>query len=211
MKSTKDKIMDTAERCFARQGIASASIRTIIRKAGVNLGAVTYHFGTKDNLVIEIFNRRMLPMTRERLAMLRQAKEESGDHPLPLRRVMEAIVIPQEKLTRKHPQFIKFLVQMKHYPNAKFFRLINTEYDLIYEELHRSLRAALPPMSDMEFYLKLHFVIHLMDSIPQHDYHLRQLIPGDLDSEGITSVLIAFLEGGLTNMRVQSKSDDVAS
>lgn len=197
MKRTREIIMDTAERCFARQGIASASIRTIITKAGVNLGAVTYHFGTKDNLVVEIFKRRMVPMTQERLDMLRAAEEESGEMPVPLRKVLEAIIIPQCKLTRKYPQFVRFLVQMKNYPNSKFFRLINAEFDTIYQELHSSLRAALSPMSDMEFYLKLHFIIHLMDVIPRNDFHLRKLIPDDLDTEGVTDVLIAFVEGGL--------------
>ena len=206
MKNTREKIMDTAEQCFARQGIPSASIRTIIKKAGVNLGAVTYHFGTKDNLVVEIFKRRMVPVTQERLAMLQAAERESGDTPVPLRRVIEAIVIPQRKLTKQFPQFIEFLIQMRNYPNPKFFKLINGEFEIVYQKLHLALRAALPPMSDMEFFLKLHFMMHLMDIIPQNDFHLQQLIPNNLDSEGIADVLLAFLEGGLTSPVSSSES-----
>ena len=198
MKSTKEKIMDTAERCFAQQGIASASIRTIVEKAGVNLGAITYHFGSKDNLVIEIFKRRMVPMTQERLDMLRAAEAESDGKPVPARKVIEAIVIPQYRLTRKFPQFVQFAVQMKNYPNSKFFRLINAEFEPVYKEMQRSLRAALPPMSDVEFYLKLHFLIHLMEVIPKYDVHLQKLIPNDLDSEKFMDVLIAFVESGIS-------------
>ncbi len=46
MRGTREIIMDAAERCFARQGISTASIRTITKEAGVNLGSVTYHFGS---------------------------------------------------------------------------------------------------------------------------------------------------------------------
>ena len=208
LKTTKKKIMDIAERCFARQGIASASIRGIVKKAGVNLGAITYHFGSKDNLVIEIFKRRMIPMTRERLDMLRAAQEESGYGPVPLRKVIEAIVIPQYKLTKQFPQFVGFLVHMKNYPNSKFIKIINVEFESLYLEIHQALRQALPAMSDMEFFLKLHFVIHMMDIIPQNDFRLQQLIPDDLDSEGVINVLIAFLEGGLTNSYVKPSPFD---
>ncbi|MCB2205532.1 TetR/AcrR family transcriptional regulator [bacterium] len=208
MKSTREKILDTAERCFARQGIASASVRSIVDQARVNLGAITYHFGSKDNLVMEIFQRRMLPMTKERLDMLRRAREACGDAPIPLRRVIEAIVIPQYRLTSRFPQFIAFLVHMKNYPNAKFMKLINDDFNNLYEEIHHALRNALPPMSDTEFFLKLHFVIHMMDIIPKNDYQLRRLLPGQLSGEEITDVLMAFLEGGLTNRALHTLSNE---
>jgi AcrR family transcriptional regulator len=189
--------MDTAERCFAQQGIAAASIRTIIKEAGVNLGAVTYHFGTKDNLVMEIFKRRMVPLTQERLARLEAAQEEAGDKPVSLRQVLEAIVIPQRRLTKQFPRFAEFLVRMKNYPNPKFYKLINAEFSVVFQKFDRALRATLPPMSDVEFILKIHFLVHLMDTIPENDFHFRQLMPDGLESDSITDIFISFVEGGL--------------
>ncbi|HDH50886.1 MAG TPA: TetR/AcrR family transcriptional regulator, partial [Nitrospirae bacterium] len=48
---TKQKIMDTAEHLFARDGYRGTSLRAITGKAGVNLAAVNYHFGSKTSLL----------------------------------------------------------------------------------------------------------------------------------------------------------------
>lgn len=209
MSSTREKILDTAEECFAREGIASASIRTITSLAEVNLGAITYHFGSKDNLVVEVFKRRMGPLTQERIDLLTAAHDEVGDQPVPLRKVLEAIVLPQVKVVREHPQFIRFLVHMKHDPNDTFIQIFNNEFDHFYQQLRTALRAALPPMTDNEFFLKLHFMIHLMDFIPEQDFHLQQLLGGPLESEATISILLAFLEGGLKNLGPAANNADV--
>ena len=49
--STKERILGAAEELFARNGFAGASLRELTSTAKVNLAAVNYHFGSKDNLV----------------------------------------------------------------------------------------------------------------------------------------------------------------
>lgn len=191
--------MDAAERCFARQGIAVASIRTIVKEAGVNLGAITYHFGSKENLVVEIFKRRMLPMSEERLAMLDTAQREAGDSPVPLRKVIEAIVIPQRRIARQHPEFIEFLVRMKNYPNPQFYRLIDAEFKMVFQRFDQAVRAALPLIPTPELCIKMHFFIHLLGSTPENDFHLQQVIPEYLDDGTVTDVFVSFIEGGLAS------------
>ena len=70
MSATKEKILDTAERLFAEQGIGATSLRQIIGVAGVNLAAVHYHFGSKEALLEAVFARRIERVNRERLEML---------------------------------------------------------------------------------------------------------------------------------------------
>ncbi len=41
---------------FAKQGFEGVSTRMIAEKAGVNLGAIHYHFGSKENLYLETFS-----------------------------------------------------------------------------------------------------------------------------------------------------------
>ncbi len=50
MNSTEDKILSAAAAVFAEHGFKSATTREIARKAGVNLCAINYHFGTKQQL-----------------------------------------------------------------------------------------------------------------------------------------------------------------
>jgi AcrR family transcriptional regulator len=47
---TASALLDSARELFARKGYAGASIREITRRARANLGAVTYHFGSKEAL-----------------------------------------------------------------------------------------------------------------------------------------------------------------
>ncbi len=56
--STKDRLVDVAGRMFAERGFDGVSVREIIRAAGANLGAVTYHFGGKDGLFEEVVIRK---------------------------------------------------------------------------------------------------------------------------------------------------------
>ena len=49
-ESTKERILDAAERLFADQGIDSTSLRAVTTAAEVNLAAVNYHFGSKHEL-----------------------------------------------------------------------------------------------------------------------------------------------------------------
>jgi AcrR family transcriptional regulator len=60
---TKAKILDAAFRRLAHDGYAALSVREIARDAGVNHALINYHFGTKDQLVIDVLdaaNRKLL-------------------------------------------------------------------------------------------------------------------------------------------------------
>ncbi|PSD09742.1 TetR/AcrR family transcriptional regulator, partial [Stenotrophomonas maltophilia] len=74
--STKDRILGAAEELFAQHGFAGTSLRQVTSQADVNIAAVNYHFGSKENLVNEVFRRRMDEMTGARLAQLERARSE---------------------------------------------------------------------------------------------------------------------------------------
>jgi AcrR family transcriptional regulator len=50
MNETPRRLLRTARRLFAEKGFDATSVREITREAGCNLGAITYHFGSKDAL-----------------------------------------------------------------------------------------------------------------------------------------------------------------
>lgn len=62
-RDTRQKILDAAFRRLVDEGYAALSVREIAREAGVNSALINYHFGTKDQLVVEVLdtaNRRLL-------------------------------------------------------------------------------------------------------------------------------------------------------
>ena len=66
----RDRILDTAEAYFAEDGYTGVSLRQITAAAGVNLAAVNYYFGSKLNLLREVFGRRAAPINAERMRRL---------------------------------------------------------------------------------------------------------------------------------------------
>ena len=67
MNETRRQILTTARRQFARHGYDAASIRSITRAARANLGGVTYHFGSKQKLYVEVLESVTQPL-RARIA-----------------------------------------------------------------------------------------------------------------------------------------------
>jgi AcrR family transcriptional regulator len=51
MIETRQRLLDATRECLGRQGLAATTSRDITRTAGVNLAAITYHFGSKEQLV----------------------------------------------------------------------------------------------------------------------------------------------------------------
>ena len=63
--NTRQDLLEAARTTVRNRGLAGASSREITRTAGVNLGAITYHFGSKDELIAEALfgelERRVTP------------------------------------------------------------------------------------------------------------------------------------------------------
>ena len=46
----RERLIEAARQQFARVGFDAASVRDITARAHANLGAITYHFGSKEAL-----------------------------------------------------------------------------------------------------------------------------------------------------------------
>ena len=71
---TRTAILNAAERLYADRGFADVTLRDIVAAADVNLAAVNYHFGSKDELIAELFVTRSLATNRERLNELKDGR-----------------------------------------------------------------------------------------------------------------------------------------
>ena len=73
--TTRSRLLDAARSAFALRGFDGASVREITGAAGVNLGAITYHFRSKQGLYDAVMEEAFRPLL-ERLA---QAPERSDE------------------------------------------------------------------------------------------------------------------------------------
>lgn len=140
---TKDRLRAAAEVLFAAKGFRGISVREITDRAGANLAAVNYHFGSKAGLLIQILEQHIGALNKERLAMLDQLEAEAAqaNKPLQLEAVLEAFLAPAVRrfldeggedypalLTRLHqdptPELIDALVRIFAPVAERFFAVI---------------------------------------------------------------------------------------
>src|SRR5438445_12587589 len=91
---TRTSILSAAERLYADRGFGDVTSRDIVAAADVNLAAVNYHFGSKDELIAELFVTLSLATNRERLNELKSAAEAGGGR-AGIDTILRALVGPQ--------------------------------------------------------------------------------------------------------------------
>src|SRR5438552_15761887 len=96
--ATKVAIMDAAERMFAERGFKATSLREITAAAKANLGAVNYHFSSKDELILAVLTRRITPLNTERVALLDKFENAAGGKALSVEQILEALYRPALEL-----------------------------------------------------------------------------------------------------------------
>ncbi|MDJ0725288.1 MAG: TetR/AcrR family transcriptional regulator [Prochloraceae cyanobacterium] len=89
---TKEQILNVAEELFAEQGFAGTSLRQVIKQAGVNLSAVHYHFGSKEELFRAVVAKTAQPIVKKSLEQLAivEAREETPN----VETILEAFLTP---------------------------------------------------------------------------------------------------------------------
>ena len=98
--ATKERILDAAEALFMEHGFEATSLRAITAAADVNLAAVNYHFGTKEELFEAVLTRRLDPMNEQRIVLLNRLEAKAAPAPLSCDRILLALFVPALRLAR---------------------------------------------------------------------------------------------------------------
>lgn len=156
--STKDRILGAAEELFAQNGFAGTSLRQVTSRADVNIAAVNYHFGSKENLVNEVFRRRMDEMSSQRLARLAQARSA---HPGELEAVLAAFVEPALALAQDRQgggAFIRVIARAYAEKNDGLRRFLSEQYGHVLREFARAIADCVPHLSKEQLYWRLDYL-----------------------------------------------------
>lgn len=156
--STKDRILGAAEELFAQNGFAGTSLREVTSRADVNIAAVNYHFGSKENLVNEVFRRRMDEMSQQRLDQLKAALRE---HPGELTAVLAAFVEPALALAQdRHGggAFIRVIARAYAENNTSLRKFLFGQYGHVLREFAKAIAACVPGLGKEALYWRLDFL-----------------------------------------------------
>lgn len=196
---TRTRILDAAEELFMQHGFEGTSMRHLTSRAGVNLAAVNYHFGSKHALIEAVFRRRLDPMNAERIAALERLQDGSPE------KIIRAFVGPSLRLIEDSSgggrNFIRLLGRTYSEPAKEIRALIGQMYAPAMERYKAALKRALPQMPEDELVWRMHFMFGtLAYTLAATD--TVQLIAGckpedRYDAELLEERLTAFLAAGL--------------
>lgn len=193
-QATARSLIEAGRELFAERGYDGASVRAITARAGANLGAITYHFGSKRALYDRVVESGVEPL----VPRVEAAATGSGT---PLDRV-GAVVREYFEHMRAHPELpylmIQELVVGRTPPAAAIgpmMRMMQVISDLIREgQADGTIRRGEPLLLGLGIISQaVHF--NLM-RVP-----LRKLMRVDMDDpatwESIVANAVAFARGGL--------------
>jgi AcrR family transcriptional regulator len=196
---TQERILDAAEERFAEEGFAT-SLRAITAKAGVNLAAVNYHFGSKDALIQEVFARRLGPLNAERLELLDILEGAEADPPL--EGILEAFVGPAIRLSQnpKGAIFMRLFGHTLSQRDDRILRMFTDQFQVVVQRFSAALGRALPHLDRNEVFWRMLFMVGAMAHTMAISDKIPALTHGEyetMDAETTVRQLIPFVAGGM--------------
>jgi AcrR family transcriptional regulator len=203
--ATKERILDAAEALFMEHGFEATSLRAITTGANVNLAAVNYHFGSKEELFQTVLTRRLDPMNQQRLELLTQYEHASAPVPVSCERILAALFMPALSLARDRSQggenFLRLLGRAYADPAPFIRQFLSEQYAVMIARFKAAFARALPWLPKKELSWRLHFIMGALSYTLAATDALKliaELTPRQLnDDEALLKRLAPFLLAGL--------------
>ena len=202
----KIKLLDTAEELFAERGFFGVSIRDITDRATLRSASINYHFGTKENLFLQIINRRIEPLAQARLEKLALINLDVDDKELNTHLLVEAFAEPMLDFSlnggagwRNYCILIAKLAVQKIWSENS----VSEKYDSHAQEFLTSLREIFPEADDYKIHCAFQFMLSVTLYAVCGNQRIDTLSMGDYKSENFNEIqtpLFDFITAGI--MRV---------
>jgi AcrR family transcriptional regulator len=180
----REAILAAAEDLFATNGFNAVSVRDIAQAAGANPGSVTYHFKTKDGLLLEIYNRHCAPMNRRRSELLAAARRVR-DLQDRLEAIVRAYVLPAftsgSDLAGGGARFTRLRAVMSAEGNEVARRIIAQTFDDTSHAFIDAINESLPHIPRTEIVWRSHFLLGALYYTLVTPERVSRLSRGDAD------------------------------
>ncbi|MEL7313477.1 MAG: TetR/AcrR family transcriptional regulator [Cyanobacteria bacterium J06559_3] len=197
---TKEQILNVAECMIAERGFTGTTLRSIVSQAGVNLAAVHYHFGSKEELFRATVERLARPVTQYAVTHLKQLQDQDAQPAV--EDVLKVFLMSSLTLIMGD--------ENSRMVRAQFLGRCRTEpghiQDIGAEEFHAcsqamldALQRALPEQSRSQLHWKLDLAIAVLIRVQMEAGKPGALIQSNQpeDIEKAVSHLVTFLAAGM--------------
>ena len=98
-------------------------------------------------------------MKQRRFELLDAYEAEAGDNPVPVEKIIYALVAPGMELYLKNPHFLRFAGRMVSDPDKDIRRIFVAQLDPVFFRVRDLLKRALPQIPEAEIMWRIHFTI----------------------------------------------------
>ena len=206
-RDTKSALIEAATILFADHGIDAVSVRDISKAAKANIGAIAYYFGSKDELIKEVYRASISPRREMRLAALEEYERELNGRQPEAEGILRALVAPTIRAALepngRESYAMRLAFQAYALRRPMLDEVMATELDEFATRFMNALARAIPEATFEEIGWRYYFVIgaaHHIAFDSHRSSRLRRLSGGLCDTsdpERTISQLIEFLMAGI--------------
>ena len=208
---TRAAILSAAERLYADRGFADVTLRDIVAAADVNLAAVNYHFGSKDELIAELFVTRSLATNRAAAQRAEgRGRPQAAGAPA-IEAILRALVGPTLRgclgPDNERSTAARFMIRASIESVPPIRRIKNREIDHL-RKFAAAMRRSLPDRDEVDLYWGLHFALAMAHQTIRDSERLTKLSEGratSTTSQGIIDRIVAVSVMALTAREAPTK------
>jgi AcrR family transcriptional regulator len=185
------------------KGMEKLSLRAIATEAKVNVAAINYHFGSKDNLILEIFAKSIESFEQIRDQLFREKKRETGKDKLTVEDLVKGYYMPWVRAKNKHPYSLKHLFQFFSSRNNNTKSLYGKAIQDIakngYDQFSQSISRALPNIDIEVLKTRINLAVAVAATHVMNEWFIEKLddISGSkLNHERLIDRLVGMIEHG---------------
>jgi AcrR family transcriptional regulator len=203
-RTTKDKLMDAAEKLFARRGFHGVSLREITGEAGVDLALVNYHFGTKKKLLAELIERRGQVLNTERLQLLAEVRRQAAPLAPGTEAVVGAFLNPiLDRLAHAGAGWHSYFALLAYVNNSPEWgcTMVGKAFDAVVREFIQALMESLPEAVPEDIYWGYNFLTGALTLSLAETGRLDQLSAGLCRSDDVAALRLRLLPYVVAGLR----------
>ncbi|MFE3194196.1 TetR/AcrR family transcriptional regulator [Nocardia sp. NPDC059240] len=198
--ATRTRLVKTAERLFAADGVDAVSVRAVNAAAGLGPASVNYHFGTKDDLIAAVLLdlgatvRDRIRTNAERLA--------ADETPPTAETLVRAVTEPYRDLLLRHRtrgmRWIKIVTRLSLHGHPALTAAEGDLPDLLLVQLRRAFPDSDPGRLEARWAIALMGFLQALSRADE--WHPGRVAPSEPELTALYEDQVIFLIGGLDRL-----------
>lgn len=206
----RERLRVAARELITAHGMDGTSIRAINAAAGVSPGILHYHFGSLEELVVDLIGRHMEPLMQQRLRLLQELLAKGKPT---VRDLAEVLILPLARLAIEGGGegigHVRLLARLFTDRSPLLEKAEQRWTQAFTQQLYNALQPCVPDTPEQELALRLDLASHAflrglaaLHETPVNWQAQRGVVSGDPWQR--VRVIVDFVSAGLTGSSAQN-------